>query len=70
MGATMSDIEKQYARLFSSYDGQQVLAHLQSLTISRVFGSNISNENLRWWAAQCALVHQIESLIKKGNNPT
>ena len=66
----MNEIEKQYARTFSSPSGKQVLAHLKSITMDRVFGSNASNEDLRWWAAQNALVHRIENLIKKGNNPT
>lgn len=66
----MKDIEKQYACVFSSQNGKRVLSHLRSVTIERVFGPNASNEELRWWAAQCSLVHQIERLITKGNNPT
>lgn len=66
----MQDIEKQYARTFATNSGKQVLAHLRSITIERIVGPNISNEDLRWWAAQNALIHHIENLIKKGNNPT
>lgn len=66
----MSEIEKQYARTFSSTSGKQVLAHLRQLTIERVIGPNVSDDELRWWAAQNALVHQIENIIKRGNNPT
>jgi hypothetical protein len=66
----MSQIEKQYARVFSGPSGKQVLAHLRSLTIERILGPNVSNDDLRWWAAQKALVHQIENLIQRGNNPT
>ncbi len=66
----MNEIEKQYARIFASSAGKQVLAHLRSLTIERILGQNVSNDELRWWAAQCALVHQIENFIKRGNNPT
>ncbi len=66
----MQDIEKQYVRTFATNSGKQVLAHLRSITIERIIGPNVSNEDLRWWAAQNALVHQIENLIKKGNNPT
>ncbi len=66
----MSDIEKQYARTFSCASGKQVLAHLRSLTVERVMGINATNDELRWWAAQKALVHQIENLIQRGNNPT
>ena len=66
----MKDIEKQYARVFSDFSGKQVLSHLRSITIERILGQNVTNDELRWWAAQSALVHQIENLIKKGNNPT
>ncbi len=66
----MNDIEKQYARMFSTPGGKQILTHLRSITLERVFGPNASNEELRWWAAQCALVHQIENLTIRGNNPT
>jgi hypothetical protein len=64
----MSEIEKEYARIFSSVSGKQVLSHLRSITVERILGQNITNEELRWWAAQSALVHQIENLIKRGNN--
>ena len=70
MGLNMNDIEKQYARTFSTPSGKQVLAHLRSLTIERITGQNMTNDELRWWAAQNALVHQIENMIKRGNNPT
>ena len=60
----MNEIEKQYARTFASASGKQVLAHLRSLTIERILGQNVKDEELRWWAAQNALVHQIENLIK------
>ena len=66
----MQDIEKQYARTFTTPSGKQVLIHLRSLTVERIIGPNVSNEDLRWWAAQNALVHQIENLINKGTNPT
>lgn len=64
------DIEKEYARVFSGNSGKQVLNHLRNMTLERVVGPNVSNDELRWWAAQNALVHQIENLIKRGNNPT
>lgn len=66
----MPDIEKYYARVFSGISGKQVLEHLRSMTIERKIGINATNEELRWWAAQNALVHQIENLIQRGNNPT
>ena len=66
----MTEIEKQYARTFASASGKQVLEHLRLLTVERTLGLNVTNDELRWWAAQSALVHQIENMIKRGNNLT
>ncbi|MBR3148243.1 MAG: hypothetical protein IKF41_02775 [Alphaproteobacteria bacterium] len=66
----MNDIEKHYARVFNTASGKQVLNHLRAITRERIMGQNASNDELRWWAAQNALVHQIENLIKRGNNIT
>lgn len=66
----MNEIEKHYARIFNTPSGKQVLNHLRTITKERVMGQNATNEELRWCAAQNALVHQIENLIKRGNNPT
>ena len=64
----MNEIEKQYARTFSNASGRAVLAHLRTITIERIMGPNVTDEELRWWAAQNALVHQIENFIQRGNN--
>ena len=66
----MNDIEKHYARIFNTPSGKQVLNHLRNITIERNMGQNISDNDLRWWAGQVALVHQIENIVKRGNNPT
>ena len=66
----MNDIEKHYARIFNTPSGKQVLNHLRNITTERVLGQNVSDNDLRWWVAQVALVHQIENFIKRGNNPT
>ena len=66
----MNDIEKYYARIFNTPDGKQVLNHLRNITIERILGQNASNDELRWWCAQTSLVHQIENMVKRGNNPT
>ena len=66
----MNDIEKHYARVFNTASGKQVLNHLRAITRERIMGQNASNDELRWWAAQNALVHQIENLTKRGNNIT
>ena len=62
----MTDIEKNYTRCFSSPSGVVVLAHLRNITIERTFGAAATNEELRWFAAQSALVRQIESLVARG----
>lgn len=66
----MNDIEKHYARIFNTPSGKHVLNHLRNITIERNMGQNISDNDLRWWAGQVALVHQIENIVKRGNNPT
>ena len=37
----MREIEKNFARTFSSNDGRAVLAHLRKITIERVLGPNL-----------------------------
>ncbi len=64
----MNEIEKQYARTFASPSGKQVLKHLKNLINNKIFGQNISDNDLRWWAGQRALIQMIENYIKKGND--
>ena len=64
----MNDIEKSYARAFSTPDGQKVLAHLRSITIERFLGPDATPAVLRTLEGQRAIVHQIESLIERGKN--
>lgn len=62
------DIEKCFARLFSSDDGQKVLAHLQVLTFQRAFGPETGEGQLRYVEGQRALVATILRLIDRGRN--
>jgi len=62
----MREIEKNFARVFSSNDGRAVLAHLRRITIERVLGPNATDAELRGLEAQRALVHQIEQLSERG----
>jgi len=62
----MREIEKNFARTFSSNDGRAVLAHLRKITIERVLGPNATDAELRGIEAQRALVHQIEQLSERG----
>ena len=63
----MKGIEHEYARAFSTPAGMAVLRHLRRITIDRPIGANASDADLRWGAAQRALVFQIEALVQKGN---
>ena len=60
------DIEKIYARLFATDDGQQVLSHLQALAFMRAYGADSSDEQIRYAEGQRALVAQIMRLINAG----
>lgn len=62
------DIEKSFARLFSSEDGQKVLAHLQVMTFQRSFGPGVSDDQLRYTEGQRAMVATILRLIDRGRN--
>ena len=62
----MNELNKQYARLFATSDGRAVLAHLRRITLDRPLGPDLSDNQLRWIAAQGALVHKIETLIQGG----
>lgn len=62
----MTEIEKNYTRCFGSPAGISVLTHLRNITIERTLGSNATDGELRWAAAQSALVRQIESLVARG----
>lgn len=62
----MTEIEKNFARVFRSSDGRAVLAHLRKITIERVLGANATDAELRGLEGQRALVHQIEQLSERG----
>jgi len=60
------DIERIFARLFSSDDGRKVLAHLQVMTFSRAYGPDASDQQLRYAEGQRALVANILRLVDRG----
>ena len=60
----MTDLEKHFVRAFNSPSGKAVLEHLRKITIERIMGANVTDEELRWAAVQSALVHQIERMAK------
>jgi len=65
----MRDIEKSFTRLFSSDDGQKVLAHLQVITFQRALGPGVADEQLRYLEGQRSMVATILRLIDRGRKP-
>lgn len=65
----MRDVEKAFTRLFSSDDGQKVLAHLQVITFQRALGPAAADEHLRYMEGQRAMVATILRLIDRGRKP-
>lgn len=60
------DMERIFARLFSSDDGRKVLAYLQMLTFHRALGPLSSDMELRYLEGQRAMVATILRLIDRG----
>lgn len=60
------DIEKLYARLFSSEDGQKVLTHLQLTIFQRSFGAGASDAQLRHAEGKRAAMAEILRLVNRG----
>ncbi|MBR5130406.1 MAG: hypothetical protein IKV03_04195 [Alphaproteobacteria bacterium] len=56
----------QFARLFTSHDGKEVLSYLKHLTKERVLPASASDNELRFLEGERFLVHQIETLICQG----
>lgn len=65
----MREIERAFTRLFSSDDGQKVLAHLQVMTFQRAMGPAVSDDQLRYLEGQRAMVATILRLIDRGRRP-
>ncbi|PJB71450.1 MAG: hypothetical protein CO093_05105 [Alphaproteobacteria bacterium CG_4_9_14_3_um_filter_47_13] len=59
-------IEKAYARLFSTEDGGRVLAHLQMIAFMRAYSAESTDEQIRYAEGQRALVAHILRLISAG----
>ena len=62
------EIERLFARLFSSEDGQKVLSHLQAITFQRALGPGSADAQLRYVEGQRSLVATILRLIDRGRN--
>src|SRR5262249_1700099 len=64
----MGNIERSFARLFSTTDGRQVLGYLQAVTFQRALGPTSSDEQLRYMEGQRAMVATILRLIDRGKH--
>jgi hypothetical protein len=67
--AERRDVERAYARTFTSDDGKTVLGHLQNLTFARAYGADAPESQLRYAEGQRALVGTILRLVGAGRNP-
>ena len=65
----MRDIEKSFARLFTTDDGQKVLSHLQVMTFQRALGPSAADDQLRYLEGQRAMIATILRLIDRGRKP-
>lgn len=63
------DMERTFARVFSSDDGRKVLAHLQVMGFHRTLSPVSSDEQLRHAEGQRAMVANILRLVDRGRNP-
>lgn len=63
---SQQDIERIFARCFATDDGRKVLAHLQTMTFSRAYGPDASDQQLRYAEGQRALMAQVLRLIDRG----
>ncbi len=64
----MREIERAFARLFTSEDGRKVLSHLQAITFQRALGATAPDEQMRYAEGQRSLVASILRLIDRGRN--
>lgn len=60
------EMEKIFARMFSSDEGKKALAYLQMITFCRALGPNSSDTELRHLEGQRAMVATILRLIDRG----
>lgn len=61
-----ADVERAFARVFSTEDGQKVLAYLQVITFQRAYGPSTPDEQLRHVEGQRSLMATILRLIDRG----
>jgi hypothetical protein len=62
----LKEIERSFARVFSTEEGKKVLAWLQVMTFHRAGTAQSSDEQLRFMEGQRSLVASILRLIERG----
>lgn len=62
------EIERSFARVFSTEEGKKVLAWLQVMTFQRVSGASTPDEQLRYMEGQRSLVASILRMIDRGKH--
>ena len=65
----LRDVEKTFARLFSTDDGKKVLSYLQTITFQRALAPSSTDEQLRYAEGQRAMMATILRLIDRGRTP-
>ena len=59
-------IEQDFARIFLTVSGKNVIKYLRSITLERALGSGVTDAELRFLEGQRFLVRQIENLTERG----
>ncbi len=62
------EIERSFARVFSTEEGKKVLAWLQVMTFQRVSGSSSTDDQLRYMEGQRSLVASVLRMVDRGKN--
>lgn len=62
------EIERSFARVFSTDEGKKVLAWLQVMTFHRAAGAASTDEQLRYMEGQRGLVASILRMIDRGKS--
>lgn len=62
------EIERSFARVFSTDEGKKVLAWLQVMTFHRAAGASSSDEQLRYMEGQRGLVASVLRMIDRGKS--
>ena len=63
------DVERLFARVFLTEDGQKILSYLQATTFQRVLPTDSSEAQLRHMEGQRAMLLNIQRLVMSGQKP-